>query len=283
MHRGEVRGRVVDEYIPPKVTNYGERFGFVRYKEVTNKLILEKELDALRIDSYKLKVNLSWFNRSKERMYEANDEKTVAMQKENSLRTHKEIKGGVSFAEVDKGTEGQLSRKTLGVNSLASLTYEPSKGKFEWLQKCMVGTLRELQNGYTFQDKLHMHGLYTVNATPMVGNQVLLSVDEEDSIREIIVAEKSWFNVWFEEISHWTHDVVSRQRFAWLRIFGILLHVWEEDFFKHLASNFGTYLSVDEHTEKRKRLDVAKVFISTSSIGNIDCIMRLQSRGEFII
>jgi hypothetical protein len=55
--------------------------------------------------------------------------------------------------------------------------------------------------------------------------------------------------------------MVATQRVAMgrrmlLRIAGIPLHVWDEPFFKFLASRFGVFLDFDEDTAAMRRLDL---------------------------
>lgn len=61
-------GNVREVVIPLKMDKYGNRFGFVRFFNVQNFIILERQLDAIWLDAIwigerRLKVNLPRFER----------------------------------------------------------------------------------------------------------------------------------------------------------------------------------------------------------------------------
>jgi RNA recognition motif-containing protein len=56
-------GRVGDIFIPSKLTKLGQRFGFVRFKNVIEVNVLLAKLQEVWIGSFKLRVNVSKFGR----------------------------------------------------------------------------------------------------------------------------------------------------------------------------------------------------------------------------
>jgi RNA recognition motif-containing protein len=56
-------GRVRDIFIPSKLTKLGQRFGFVRFKNVIEVNVLLAKLQEVWIGSFKLRVNVSKFGR----------------------------------------------------------------------------------------------------------------------------------------------------------------------------------------------------------------------------
>jgi len=56
------------------------------------------------------------------------------------------------------------------------------------------------------------------------------------------------------------------QRGAWLRVYGIPLHAWNEFFLKLCVLDCGRYLRVDSVSLNKGRFDYARVLISTSSL-----------------
>ncbi|MCI13704.1 RNA-binding protein 25-like, partial [Trifolium medium] len=54
-------GRVGEVYIPQKRDKRGNRFGFVKFKEVKNLEALSGRLEDVWLGSYKIRVNLSGF------------------------------------------------------------------------------------------------------------------------------------------------------------------------------------------------------------------------------
>jgi hypothetical protein len=71
----------------------------------------------------------------------------------------------------------------------------------------------------------------------------------------------------FKKVVRWSPQLVADSRIVWVKVFGIPLHVWDEDLFKKLGSVFGVFVDFDEDTISRKRLDFARIQISVSMKG----------------
>jgi RNA recognition motif-containing protein len=56
-------GRIGEVYVPNKVDIRGCRFGFVKFKEVTNVTEFSKKLENVWFGTYKLRINLARFGR----------------------------------------------------------------------------------------------------------------------------------------------------------------------------------------------------------------------------
>lgn len=82
---------------------------------------------------------------------------------------------------------------------------------------------------------LHNEGLIIVKAAPMGGNLVLLSSSDVDEISTILKDEAVSLTKWFAKIRPWGPKFMLNQRHVWLRITGAPIHVWGEEFFKHIA------------------------------------------------
>lgn len=59
-------GKVGEVYIPKKLTKWGKRFGFVKFKEVVNVEELEGKVKNVRCGEVKIRVNLARFGREGE-------------------------------------------------------------------------------------------------------------------------------------------------------------------------------------------------------------------------
>lgn len=63
--------------------------------------------------------------------------------------------------------------------------------------------------------------------------------------------------------------MVVKNRKVWLRVTGLPLHVWEEENFQQLGAIFGVFLGFDEEIIGFRRLDFARIHLSTSRMGFI--------------
>jgi len=67
-------------------------------------------------------------------------------------------------------------------------------------------------------------------------------------------------------MERWHKAVVPFQRGAWLRVYGIPLHAWNENFFKLCVLESGRYLRTGSWSLDRVRFDFVRVLIATTSL-----------------
>ncbi|MCI39732.1 DUF4283 domain protein, partial [Trifolium medium] len=98
------------------------------------------------------------------------------------------------------------------------------------------------------QQKILDVGFSTIKIIPMGGRKVFIQPTEDEDLWALIKDADDYFNHWFVKIREWSPNEVSAERVAWIRIFGIPVHVWKEDFFKMIVEPFGELLVMDEDT-----------------------------------
>lgn len=76
--------------------------------------------------------------------------------------------------------------------------------------------------------------------------------------------------------------MVPLRRGAWLRVYGIPIHAWNELFFKLCVMECGTYLRMDDMSLDRGRFDYARILISTSSIEAVNCVDQVSIDGRLV-
>ena len=64
----------------------------------------------------------------------------------------------------------------------------------------------------------------------------------------------------------WKEEVLPFQRGAWIRLYGIPIHVWNESFFKLCVLDCGRFLRTDSCSFNRERFDYTRVLIPTTSL-----------------
>lgn len=93
---------------------------------------------------------------------------------------------------------------------------------------------------------------------------------------------KEFFNFFFFNIAPWVKTMQSFQRGAWVRLYGIPLHAWNESFFKLCVMECGRYLRADSGSVDRDRFDYARVLIGCSSTEIIQRSESLMVDGEVV-
>ncbi|KAE9587311.1 hypothetical protein Lalb_Chr23g0272311 [Lupinus albus] len=91
----------------------------------------------------------------------------------------------------------------------------------------------------------------------------------------LINEEHEWFQNRFVVLRKWEPMDVPLERYSWLRCYGILLHAWEENLFKNIASLFGSFLGLDHWTRFNKRLEFSRIFVAIPPLVTVDNVVRL--------
>ncbi|PNX55343.1 hypothetical protein L195_g048970 [Trifolium pratense] len=123
---------------------------------------------------------------------------------------------------------------------------------------------------YNIQDEFHRQGYFGVKITPLGENLVLLEDQEEGEIKALMEDTWCWLEQWFKEIRLWSLGEVDNDSLVWLRVYGIPVHSWNDNFFTLITKLFGTFLNVDDTTSKKLMMDVAKILIRTPSLKSVD-------------
>ena len=85
---------------------------------------------------------------------------------------------------------------------------------------------------------------------------------------------KEFFENFFYDIAPWVKTMQPFQRGAWVRLYGVPLHAWNESFFKLCVLDCGRYLRADCGSVDRDRFDYARILIASSSL---EIVQRCES------
>ena len=80
----------------------------------------------------------------------------------------------------------------------------------------------------------------------------------------------------------WKKEVLPFQRGAWIRLYGIPIHAWNENFFKLCVLDCGRFLRTDNCSLNRERFDYDRVLISTSSLDVINTLDQILVDGMMV-
>lgn len=180
-------GRVGDVYIPPRRDKLGKRFGFVKFINVQNPKVLERQLENIMIGDQKLVVSIPRYERNIARELHVNPQRNRAGKiGDNKLRN------GVSYVAVTKGDinvnnphnggirDPRVGRMQNCQNSeWMGLFFNTIEEDVSWLKGCYVAETFNPKGVQSLQNNLHLEGVFTIIAIPMGGNLVLLKPTEE--------------------------------------------------------------------------------------------------------
>lgn len=144
-------GRVVEVFIPNKLDRWGLRFGFVKFRDVSDELELEKRLSDSWLGDQKLKINLARFGK------EVTSREHPVAEGGRKERPPAWVEAGKSFKSAmgfKRTSEGGPSREN------PVLEIVPSMDIMEELKTCFVGFLAGFIEPRRLQSALFMAGNY---------------------------------------------------------------------------------------------------------------------------
>ncbi|GKV29704.1 hypothetical protein SLEP1_g38608 [Rubroshorea leprosula] len=279
--------KVVDVYIPARRDKRGRRFAFVRMCEISNVFDMERKLNHICIDSYRLKVKLADnVKRGKEVQLGGKNKQ----QEKQWFRVDRKVSPGVIYAQkgsmaieivrdkedvllldadvvpvniADRVVEPSTEKDTEVVRLHSSphlvLQFSPTEEEVAWLKKSMVAVVRLLDMVMTIQNRFDVNGLM-VNVVLLGGKQVLLVDKTEGCLEEFFKCNSDLVESWFE----WIHTtslstMPSRSRMVWLRFAGVPLKACNERCFTGLGALLGEVILVDEDTKSKSFLSEGRM------------------------
>lgn len=275
-------GRVGEVYVPNKRDKHGNRFGFVKFKEIKSMEALSARLEDVWMGTFRLRVNLSLFGRNRRR----------ASPNQPHLDAGTVTNGGHPLAlEGGERSNAEKSFKSalvgapngLGKQALPTLEAEVQVDMMELLQGSYVGRLEKGVEVRALQVKLWLAGLHYVRAAAMGGGLLLLFRNSGEDVG-LPAKNKAWWGGLLSEVRAWTPNQVGVTREIWLSIFGVPPHAWGETTFANLVNSCGVLVELDVETWNKSRFDVARVKIEALLSGRIDFSINLRIQGaKFVV
>ena len=263
-------GDVCEVFIAKRRNKEGRRFGFVRFKGVSDVKILETHLDNIFINDHKLFVNLPKFTRlaSKFQTHTRVDkggkqikEAVKDLQATNSPRVR-------SYVEVVVQKGGSGGTMT-GAGGIPTITIEPTKGRDFWCEGAWVGRLKKPMKLEKMEDYISWELGYNISTRFLGDDMVLLIGLSEDKAQQLINSEMNGGNTLFYSLERWRSGYRSSNRVVWLQLWGFPIEAWKVDHMKQVVSTIGDVIEADEDTDDRRRLDRTRLLVRTPLLSAI--------------
>ncbi|WJX87785.1 hypothetical protein P8452_69940 [Trifolium repens] len=275
-------GRVGEVYVPKKRDRRGNRFGFVKFKEVKNVEALSGRLEDVWMGSFKLKVNRAMFGRNGKRdplSQQPNSSEAVKKKVVPEFSTGGDPIGGAKPYKAALVGAGNVVRNNVPLVLKAEVVPE----MMAILEGSYVGRLAKGVEFRALQVKLWLAGLHTVRAATMGGDLMLLSRRSGEDVGEP-ACKKEWWGDLLTDLRVWSPNRVCNTRDIWLVLAGIPPHAWGETNFRKLTCSCGVFLEVDHETRNSIRFDTARVKVRASLYGKIDYSVNLMIQGaKFVV
>lgn len=183
--------------------------------------------------------------------------------------------GGRSYVPALQNIPETKGRKEIGlydkINPFSSNSEEANHYK-----KAFIGRIKHPGIDVDLKKIFMEEEIFSTRVTNLGPNLCLLEDLIESEVENFINEKKSWREQWFDCIKMWESLDIDRERFAWIRIYGVPFHVWGEQFFRMLAESWGLFVKSDEGTSLKSRMDVARVCIKTKRMDRVDDTIKVQ-------
>ncbi|PNX75614.1 putative sulfate transporter, partial [Trifolium pratense] len=153
-------------------------------------------------------------------------------------------------------------------------SYRTKSVDVKWASNGAVATIMNGEAVPLVQDRIVDAGFNDLVLIPMGADKVFLrSLAGGDAMGTVDNA-KEFFQLFFSNWVRWESDAQPYRRGAWVRLYGIPLHAWNEEFFKLCVLDCGRFLRTDCCSAEKDRLDFARVLIATP---DLEIINRVES------
>ena len=155
--------------------------------------------------------------------------------------------------------------------------YKSSLEDRAWARSGMVAYVKAGDSTLSFQQRIKDAGFPNVVVTPLGGDRVFLHSTGDANFSKVLSEAHDFFGMLFSNFHKWSESSVRYERGAWLRVYGIPVHAWNDVFFRLCVSGIGRFLFVDDCTTDKTRLDFARILVATPDIEIVN------KSSEFII
>lgn len=116
----------------------------------------------------------------------------------------------------------------------------------KWASSSMVASVIAGDSAVTLQQRVEDAGFPNLVVTPLGSDCVFLYCIGGEDVWKVYKGAFEFFNVILSNIQKWSASEVRYERGAWVRVYGVPVHAWNEVFFRLCVSGAGRYIHADE-------------------------------------
>eukprot|EP00256_Glycine_max_P068695 XP_025983290.1 uncharacterized protein LOC113000757 [Glycine max] len=210
-------GDVREVYIAKRLNKEGRRYGFVRFKGVSDVKGLETRLDNIFINDCKLFVNLPRFERGLQKV-DSKNKSFIGRKPIDRPSKHGGVFTGLpprTYADVtaNGAHTGDTNREE---ETTTTICIKPEEGRGYWCTKAWVGNLKEVMEVGSLEDRIVWELGYNIRSIYLGDDMVLLPGLSDHKAQQIIRMEAETGNSLFYSLRKWTPECRPRNRVVWL-------------------------------------------------------------------
>lgn len=155
-------------------------------------------------------------------------------------------------------------RQRIESNKPSSLSFHPEEEIIRKYERAATGIVKVTGTSYGLKKIFHDEGVFTIRVTPLGANMCLLEDFMEGDLNSFIEKRREWWSQWFASIRPWKHTDADPVRTIWLKVYGVPIQAWSDNFFNLISNCWGYFAHCDEKSKANMSLDMAKICIRTS-------------------
>ncbi|KAK1406975.1 hypothetical protein QVD17_38585 [Tagetes erecta] len=278
------RGELFTTCIPDKRDKCGNRFGFARFRNVSDKLGFEKNLKNIKVGGAVLGVNLSRHDRmlldttkvnhpppkpNPSNAHPPNNPSMHSNLKPNSQSSFKDI--------LTSRNNTTLPCKTIILNP------NTPPCTTQWKHSSLVMEIKDLQSLDRFDEICTNIGLSNFTLQYLGGLDILITLKNIEASTELLHNIDLWAQ-YASRVYYWDETYNQKERIAWINIRGVPSFLWSNDTFDVIANSLGKIISPSAAKVDDVVLTVDRVAIITTQFDRILENINLKWKSEnFII
>ncbi|PWA60660.1 hypothetical protein CTI12_AA379910 [Artemisia annua] len=277
----------------------GQRYGFVRFKNIVNMELLVSSLRGIRIGTEYLRVYKAYDRREGENQrgnmgqkteYQRKDTRSVRQVpiKERDNRRYSDVLTGLKKGDNNGDDVGDTEMKEPGnedhktetnkgveddVRTIEVMDCEIDK---ETLCRGIIGEVKKLE----YLDKLpglcEIEGLYNVAVKHLGGLEVMIIVDSVETVNNVLGDIEHGIRRWMWKMRKWDDQYRPSGRLTWLNIMGVPIACWNESTFKKIAALHGSIIDTNNYCLEGHQ----SVAIEISNVVEIEEIQKATEEDE---
>ncbi|CAJ2667051.1 uncharacterized protein LOC123905098 [Trifolium pratense] len=153
-----------------------------------------------------------------------------------------------------------------GASGCALKRYKSKPNDTEWAYKGVVATVFNGESLSVVHNRIMDAGFSDLILIPMGADKVFVHSTENGDAMSVINNAKEFFQLVFWNWMRWDKETSPYRRGAWVRLYGVPLHAWNEQFFQLCVFESGRFLRTDSSSVEKTILDFARVLIATPEL-----------------
>ncbi|KAJ4845399.1 hypothetical protein Tsubulata_010583 [Turnera subulata] len=268
-------GKVLDIYVPGKLSWNGVRYGFVRFENNgTVGVVVEK------INKYSngmLCASIARSRRTEAGFVGGDKGKVITSHSQRYRRFGMEanVRDGHSFSQAAAMDGKQVSQKGMAKGGVepandVPLAFNPKRECMDTLNACAFGILSSDIVTYDICTKIKSLIDFAVDVKCLGGNHILLAFESHEMMLICLESGLLSDSGIFEWLKPWEEGDCARNKSCWVNIYGVPPQAWCDEFFSMIAGRFDSFIKLQNSLIGSNDLEVAKVLVQTMYKENIE-------------